>query len=84
MRYIYQLINREHHFVTALSFGMQRFVCPLQEQKDLISNSDHRTLFQNLDEVSSDRLLLVSWVNNNNHITAATDFRGHPRTIGAG
>lgn len=52
VRYLYQLINREHHFVTALSFGMQRFVSPLHELKDLISQSDHRTLFQNLDEVS--------------------------------
>lgn len=30
---------------------MQRFVAPLQERSDLISQSDHRTLFQNLEEI---------------------------------
>lgn len=30
---------------------MQRFVSPLQERIDLISPSDHRTLFQNLEEI---------------------------------
>lgn len=50
-KYLYQLINREQHFVTALQYGMQRFVTPLQERRDLISPTDHRTLFQNLDEI---------------------------------
>lgn len=50
-RFLYQLINSEQHFVTAIQYGMQRFVAPLQERTDLISPSDHRTLFQNLDEI---------------------------------
>uniref|UniRef100_A0A1B0C9I8 Putative guanine nucleotide exchange factor n=1 Tax=Lutzomyia longipalpis TaxID=7200 RepID=A0A1B0C9I8_LUTLO len=50
-RYLYQLISREQHFVNALQFGMQRFTSPLRERKDLISPSDHRTLFQNIDEL---------------------------------
>lgn len=50
-RFLYQLINREQHFVSALQFGMQRFTLALQERTDLISASDHRTLFQNIDEI---------------------------------
>lgn len=50
-RYLYQLINREQHFVSALQFGMQRFVLSLQERADLISAGDHRTLFQNIEEI---------------------------------
>ncbi|XP_036338749.1 uncharacterized protein LOC118748435 [Rhagoletis pomonella] len=50
-RLLLQLISREQNFIAALHFGMQRFVQPLQERKDLISPSDHRTLFQNIDEL---------------------------------
>lgn len=50
-RYLYQLINREQHYVSALQFGMDRFAQPLQERTDLISASDHRTLFQNIEEI---------------------------------
>lgn len=50
-KYLYQLINREQHFVTALQFGMHRFATPLLERRDLISPTDHRTLFQNIEEI---------------------------------
>lgn len=50
-KYLYQLINREQHFVTALQFGIQRFTSALQERHDLISATDHRTLFQNIEEI---------------------------------
>lgn len=53
---IYQLINREQNFVTAMQYGMDRFVIPLRERKDLVSPNDHRTLFQNIDEVN-DKLI---------------------------
>lgn len=35
-----------------MQYGMDRFVIPLRERKDLVSPNDHRTLFQNIDEVS--------------------------------
>ncbi|XP_023158453.1 uncharacterized protein LOC101453831 isoform X3 [Ceratitis capitata] len=50
-RLLLQLISREQNFISALHFGMQRFVQPLLERKDLISPNDHRTLFQNIDEL---------------------------------
>lgn len=50
-KYLYQLINREQHYVTALQYGVQRFTAPLQERRDLISSTDHRTLFQNIEEI---------------------------------
>lgn len=50
-KYLHQLINREQHFVSALQFGVQRFASPLQERRDLISPTDHRTLFQNIEEI---------------------------------
>ncbi|XP_033150469.1 uncharacterized protein LOC108604960 [Drosophila busckii] len=50
-RFLLQLISREQNFTAALHFGVQRFVQPLQERKDLISPNDHRTLFQNIDEL---------------------------------
>lgn len=50
-KYLYQLINREKHFVTALQYGIQRFTAALQERRDLISATDHRTLFQNIEEI---------------------------------
>lgn len=37
--------------MTALQYGMQRFANPLQERRDLISPTDHRTLFQNIEEI---------------------------------
>ncbi|XP_059619688.1 uncharacterized protein LOC132263760 isoform X3 [Phlebotomus argentipes] len=57
-RYLYQLISREQHYVNALQFGMQRFTSPLRERKDLISPSDHRTLFQNIDEVKLKKCMI--------------------------
>ncbi|KAH8250483.1 hypothetical protein KR038_003447 [Drosophila bunnanda] len=50
-RFLLQLISREQNFTAALHFGVQRFVQPLLERKDLISPNDHRTLFQNIDEL---------------------------------
>lgn len=50
-RYLIQLINREQHFISAMNFGVERFVTQLKERKDLISTNDHRTLFQNVDEL---------------------------------
>uniref|UniRef100_A0A1A9VWN3 DH domain-containing protein n=1 Tax=Glossina austeni TaxID=7395 RepID=A0A1A9VWN3_GLOAU len=50
-KFLLQLISREQNFMSALHFGMQRFVQPLQERKDLITPNDHRTLFQNIDEL---------------------------------
>lgn len=37
--------------MSAINFGIQRFVQPLKERKDLITSADHRTLFQNIDEL---------------------------------
>ncbi|XP_055595620.1 uncharacterized protein LOC129746143 isoform X2 [Uranotaenia lowii] len=51
-KFLYQLISREQHFVTAINFGIDRFVNPLRDRKDLISPNDHKTLFQNIDELS--------------------------------
>ncbi|XP_055538201.1 uncharacterized protein LOC129725873 isoform X1 [Wyeomyia smithii] len=51
-KFLYQLISREQHFVTAINFGIERFVNPLKERKDIISPNDHKTLFQNIDELS--------------------------------
>ncbi|KFB44000.1 AGAP004701-PA-like protein [Anopheles sinensis] len=51
-KFLYQLISREQHFVNAINFGIERFVNPLRERKDLISPNDHKTLFQNIDELS--------------------------------
>ncbi|XP_039233699.1 uncharacterized protein LOC6524407 isoform X11 [Drosophila yakuba] len=50
-RFLLQLISREQNFTAALHFGVDRFVQPLGERKDLISPNDHRTLFQNIDEL---------------------------------
>ncbi|XP_041565716.1 uncharacterized protein LOC108137138 isoform X5 [Drosophila elegans] len=50
-RFLLQLISREQNFTAALHFGVERFVQPLVERKDLISPNDHRTLFQNIDEL---------------------------------
>ncbi|XP_034650669.1 serine-rich adhesin for platelets [Drosophila subobscura] len=50
-RFLLQLISREQNFTSALHFGVERFVQPLLERKDLISPNDHRTLFQNIDEL---------------------------------
>ncbi|XP_037935633.1 uncharacterized protein LOC119669703 [Teleopsis dalmanni] len=50
-RFLLQLISREQNFISTLHFGMQRYVQALQDRKDLISPNDHRTLFQNIDEL---------------------------------
>lgn len=35
-----------------MTFGLDRFVLPMRERKDMISQNDHRTLFQNIDELN--------------------------------
>lgn len=40
--------------MTALQFGIERFVNPLKGRTDLISANDHKVLFQNIDEVGID------------------------------
>uniref|UniRef100_A0A182NN73 DH domain-containing protein n=1 Tax=Anopheles dirus TaxID=7168 RepID=A0A182NN73_9DIPT len=51
-KFLYQLISREQHFINAINFGIERFVNPLRERKDLISQNDHKIMFQNIDELS--------------------------------
>ncbi|XP_055390455.1 uncharacterized protein LOC129619296 isoform X2 [Condylostylus longicornis] len=74
-RFLLQLISREQNFVGAIQFGIQRFITPLQERKDLISPNDHRTLFQNIDElmrISED--ILEQLVNENNEQDPQMNF----------
>lgn len=48
---MYQLINKEQQYATALQFAVTRFVSALTERRDLISPQEHHLLFQNADEV---------------------------------
>lgn len=50
-RAMYQLINKEQQYVTALQFAVTRFVSALLERKDLITSHEHQVLFQNSEEV---------------------------------
>lgn len=50
-RAMYQLINKEQQYATALQFAVTRFVSALSERKDLITPQDHHLLFQNSEEV---------------------------------
>ncbi|XP_017779494.1 PREDICTED: uncharacterized protein LOC108564844 isoform X3 [Nicrophorus vespilloides] len=48
---MYQIITREQQYATSLQFSLARYVSALAERKDLIGANDHRTLFQNADEL---------------------------------
>ncbi|KAL1506135.1 hypothetical protein ABEB36_005555 [Hypothenemus hampei] len=50
-RAIYQLIGKEQQYATALQFAITRFVSALAERRDLITSSEHKTLFQNCEEL---------------------------------
>lgn len=50
-KYLHQLINREQHYANALKFGIQRFVTPLKDRRDIIAPADYQTLFQNIEEL---------------------------------
>ncbi|CAG9772991.1 unnamed protein product [Ceutorhynchus assimilis] len=50
-RTIYQLIGKEQQYATALQFAVTRFVSALAERKDLITPAEHKTLFQNSEEI---------------------------------
>jgi len=50
-RAIYQLLQRLSQFALAMRFGVDRFIVPLADRKDLLSSTDHFTLFQNSEEV---------------------------------
>lgn len=49
---MFQLITVEQQYATGLQFAITRFVSALAERKDLVTASEHRTLFQNSEEVS--------------------------------
>ncbi|KAJ8981014.1 hypothetical protein NQ317_019693, partial [Molorchus minor] len=48
---MYQLISKEQQYATAFQFAMTRFVSALAERRDLISPAEHKTLFQNCEEI---------------------------------
>lgn len=49
---MYQLINKEQQYATALQFAITRFVSALSDRRDLITPHEHHALFQNSEEVS--------------------------------
>lgn len=49
---MYQILAKEQQYATSLQFAVTRFVSALCERKDLITPSEHRTLFQNSEEVT--------------------------------
>lgn len=49
---IYQLISKEQQYATGLQYAVTRFVSALKERKDLITNAEHKILFQNSEDVS--------------------------------
>ncbi|KAK5649320.1 hypothetical protein RI129_000349 [Pyrocoelia pectoralis] len=48
---MYQLIAKEQQYAASFQFAITRFVSALAERKDLISQLDHRLLFQNSEEI---------------------------------
>lgn len=50
-RAVYQLLQRLQQFALAMRFGVDRFIVPLADRKDLLSSQDHFILFQNSEEV---------------------------------
>lgn len=50
-RALLAVVSREQHYATCLQFGLVRFVSPLADRLDLIINSEHQLLFQNIEEV---------------------------------
>lgn len=60
---MYQIIAKEQQYVTGLQFAITRFVSALAERKDLITPTEHRTLFQNVEEVNERVLIIIcSWL----------------------
>jgi hypothetical protein len=37
--------------VTSITFGLDRFVLPLKQRRDLITNQEHAILFQNIEDI---------------------------------
>ncbi|XP_059484635.1 uncharacterized protein LOC132202026 isoform X3 [Neocloeon triangulifer] len=50
-RAVYQLLQRLQNFALSMRFGVDRFLVPLADRKDLLSSQDHFTLFQNSEEL---------------------------------
>nr|XP_022900553.1 uncharacterized protein LOC111413719 isoform X2 [Onthophagus taurus] len=48
---ILQLISKEQQYATGLQFAITRFVSALAERKDLVTQREHKVLFQNCDEL---------------------------------
>jgi hypothetical protein len=55
---IYQLLQRLQQFAQAMRFGVDRFIVPLADRKDLLSSPDHFCLFQNSEEVHTINIFL--------------------------
>ena len=56
-----QLLALESSYARALAFGVRRFLEPLAGRRDVLSPTDHQTLFQNIQEV---RALLSKFTDN--------------------
>ncbi|CAB3373666.1 Hypothetical predicted protein [Cloeon dipterum] len=50
-RAIYQLLQKLQQFALSMRFGVDRFLVPLADRKDLLSSQDHFILFQNSEEL---------------------------------
>lgn len=61
---------------------MERFVIPIQDKFELISPADHKTLFQNIDEVS--KTIDTNFKAKTQLLTDFKIIRRYPRSIGPG
>ncbi|XP_014251593.1 uncharacterized protein LOC106667875 [Cimex lectularius] len=50
-RSVYQLLGKEQQYALSLQFGIARFMLPLSERKDVITQNEHTILFQNTQEL---------------------------------
>lgn len=57
-----------------MTFGLDRFVVPMRERKDMISPNDHRTLFQNIDELQQISEDILEQLLQNDHRDPQTLF----------
>ncbi|CAH1400911.1 unnamed protein product, partial [Nezara viridula] len=48
---VYQLLGKEQQYALCMQFGIARFLVPLSERRDVMSQTEHGVLFQNAQEL---------------------------------
>ncbi|KAK4311819.1 hypothetical protein Pmani_016711 [Petrolisthes manimaculis] len=70
---VYALINCEQAFSNACRFGIERYLIPLKFRTDLLTQTEHEDLFNNMDQLVDLSELLIDRMMGNSEVSIGED-----------